>query len=320
MRLFNVLITAACALTTTLVVHAQSYPSRPIKIIVAYAAGQGTDIATRYLAERMSKELGQPIIIDNRAGAGGNIGTEMARQAAPDGYTLTMGTNATHALNRFLYSNISFDSAHDFEPIALVGTFPMVMAVSSGSPLTSAADVVALAKSQPRATDIAMPSTTARLVVELLKDRTSVELFGIPYKGSGNAMSDLLGGQLPVIVDTPTALRPHLASGRVRALAVTSAQPSGLLPGVKTVAEQGFSGFEVVAWNALYAPKGTPTAIISTLNAAINKVLMQPESRQRLLELGFDPAGGSAAQLADFASAERKKWAPVIKRADMRIE
>ena len=320
MRLLNIFITAACALTTTMAVHAQPYPSRPIKIVVAYAAGQGTDIATRYLAGLMAKDLGQPIVIENRAGAGGNLGTELVKQAAPDGYTLTMGTNATHVLNPFLYGKLPFDPALDFEPIALVGTFPMVMAVNSASPITSAAELVALSKRNPRSADIAMPSTTARLVVELLKDLSSVELFGVPYKGSGNAMTDLLGGQLPAVVDTPTALRPHLASGKVRALGVTSAQPSGLVPGVKTVAEQGFSGFEVVAWNALYAPRGTPPAVIQTLNAAVNKVLMQPETRQRLLELGFDPAGGTPAQLADFANAERKKWEPVIKRAAIRVD
>ncbi len=320
MRFLTVLITAVGALVASMAATAQTYPSRPIKIIVAYAAGQGTDIATRYLAEQLARDLGQPVVIDNRAGAGGNIGTELTKQAAPDGYTLTMGTNATHVLNQFLYSKLSFDPEQDFEPIVLVGTFPMVMAVSSASPLTSAAELVSLAKGNPRAADIAMPSTTARLVVELLKDRTSVPLFGIPYRGSGNAMADLLGGQLPAIVDTPTALRPHLASGKVRALGVTSAQPSGLVPGVKTVAEQGFSGFEVVAWNALYAPKGTPPEVINLLNASINKILERPETRQRLLELGFDPAGGSAARLAEFAKAERKKWAPVIESAGIRVE
>lgn len=320
MRFLTVLITAACALVASMAATAQTYPSRPIKIIVAYSAGQGTDIATRYLAEQMARDLGQPIVIDNRAGAGGNIGTELTKQATPDGYTLTMGTNATHVLNQFLYSKLSFNPEQDFEPIALVGTFPMVMAVSSASPLTSAAELVNLAKDNPRAADIAMPSTTARLVVELLKERASVPLYGVPYRGSGNAMADLLGGQLPAIVDTPTALRPHLASGKVRALGVTSSQPSGLVPGVKTVAEQGFSGFEVVAWNALYAPKGTPPEVINILNASINKILERPETRQRLLELGFDPAGGSAAQLADFAKAERKKWAPVIDSAGIRVE
>ncbi|MDP3204878.1 MAG: tripartite tricarboxylate transporter substrate binding protein [Hydrogenophaga sp.] len=320
MRILNLILTATFTLTTSVAANAQTYPQRPIKIIVAYAAGQGTDIATRYLAAQMAVDLGQPIVIENKAGAGGNLGTELAKQAAPDGYTLTMGTNATHVLNQYLYTKLSFDPAQDFEPIALVGTFPMVMAVNASSPLTSAAELVSLARSNPRSADIAMPSTTARLVVELLKDRTSVPLFGVPYRGSANAMSDLLGGQVPAIVDTPTALRPLLASGRVRALAVTSAQPSGLVPGVKTVAEQGFSDFEVVAWNALYAPKGTPQDIVTKLNASLNKVLAKPETRQRLLDLGFDPAGGTPARLAAFAVNERRKWEPVIKRAGIQVD
>lgn len=320
MRFLKLFITTTCVLTTSMAAHAQTYPQRPIKIIVAYAAGQGTDIATRYLAAQMSTDLGQPIVIENKAGAGGNLGTDLAKQAAPDGYTLTMGTNATHVLNQFLYTKLAFDPSQDFEPIALVGTFPMVIAVNATSPLTSAAELVSLAQRNPRSADIGMPSTTARLVVELLKDRTSVPLFGIPYRGSANVMSDLLGGQIPAIVDTPTALRPMLASGKVRALAVTSAQPSGLVPGVKTVAEQGFSDFEVVAWNALYAPKGTPQAIVSTLNTSLNKVLAQPETRQRLLDLGFDPAGGTPARLAAFAVNERRKWEPVIKRAGIQVD
>ncbi|NML44399.1 tripartite tricarboxylate transporter substrate binding protein [Ramlibacter sp. G-1-2-2] len=319
MRIVKVLA-AACALLASVAAPAETWPSKPIKIIVAYTAGQGTDVATRYLAEQLSKDLGQPIVIDNRGGAGGNVGTELAAKAAPDGYTLTMGTNATHVLNQFLYPKLGFDPETDFEPIALVGTFPMVVAVNAQSPFHSAADLVSVAQRDQRSADIAMPSTTARLVVELLKERASAPLFGVPYKGSSGAMTDVIGGQLPVIVDTPTALRPHLAAGKVRAVAVTSGKPSGLVPGVKPVAEQGFAGYEVIAWNALYAPKGTPANVIATLNAAINKALARPETRQKLLDLGFDPAGGTPAQLADFARAERKKWEPIIKATGMRAE
>lgn len=320
MRPIPALLTALGVLLTAPAAWAQLYPSKPIKIIVAYPAGQGTDIATRYLAEQMAKDLGQPIVIDNRPGAGGNLGTELAAQAAGDGYTLTMGTNATHALNQFLYAKVAFDAERDFEPIALVGTFPMIMATQANSALNSAADVVAAARKNDRVADIAMPSTTARLVVELLKDRSGVALFGVPYKGSGNATTDLLGGQVSVIVDTPTALRPHLAAGKVKALGVTSAKPSSLVPGVKPVAEQGVPNFEVVAWNALYAPKGTPPVVVATLNTSMNKVLARPETRQRLLELGFEPAGGTPVQLADFARAERQKWAPLIKAAGIRAD
>ena len=299
---------------------AQPYPTKPIRIVVAYPAGQGTDIATRYLADQVAKELGQPIIIDNRPGAGGNLGTELTARAAPDGYTLTMGTNATHVLNQYLYGKLPFDAANDFEPVVMAGSFPMVIAVPSSSKLTSAKDLVDTVKHDPRGADIALPSTSARLVMELLKERSATPLFGVPYKGSGAAITDMLGGQLPVIVDTPTSLRPHIAGGKVRPIAVTSAQSSPLVPGVKPVAEQGFSGFNVIAWNALYAPKGTPADIITSLNAAFNKVLQRPETRQRLLDLGFEAGGGTPEQLREFGQAERRKWQGVISSAGLKAE
>ena len=299
---------------------AQPYPTKPIRIVVAYPAGQGTDIATRYLADQVAKELGQPIIIDNRPGAGGNLGTELTARAAPDGYTLTMGTNATHVLNQYLYGKLPFDAANDFEPVVMAGSFPMVIAVPSSSKLTSAKDLVDTVKHEPRGADIALPSTSARLVMELLKERSATPLFGVPYKGSGTAITDMLGGQLPVIVDTPTSLRPHIAGGKVRPIAVTSAQSSPLVPGVKPVAEQGFSGFNVIAWNALYAPKGTPADIITSLTAAFNKVLQRPETRQRLLDLGFEAGGGTPEQLREFGQAERRKWQGVISSAGLKAE
>lgn len=314
------LILAAALACAAPLSFAQAYPARPIKIIVAYSAGQGTDIATRYIAEQLGKELGQAVVVENKPGAGGNLGTELAAQAQPDGYTLTMGTNATHALNKFLYSSLRFDAERDFEPIALIGTFPMMLAANAKSNLRTVGDIVAATKASARSADIAIPSTTARLVVELLKERSGAPLFTVPYKGSGNAMTDVLGGQLSLIVDTPTALRSQIAAGGVRAVAVTSTKPSGLAPGVKTVAEQGFEGYEVVAWNALYAPRGTPAPVIATLSAAVMKIMARPDARQKLLDIGFDPAGGTPAQLADFALGERKKWEPIIKGAGIRAE
>jgi tripartite-type tricarboxylate transporter receptor subunit TctC len=319
MRIIAHITTTLLALAVPAIAAAQAYPTKPVRIIVAYAAGQGTDIATRYLAEHLSKDLGQPFIIENRAGAGGNIGTEATRQAPADGYTLTMGTNATHVLNQYLYDNLSFDPVAHFEPIALVGSFPMVIAVNAKAPFNTVNDVLAQARSNARGADIAMPSTTARLVVELLKDRTRTELYGVPYRGSGNAMADVLGGQLPLVVDTPTALRAQIAAGSVRAIGVTSRGPSSLVPGVAPVAQQGVAGFEVSAWNALYAPKGTPQAVIDTLNKAVNSILQRQEVRQKLLEFGFEPGGGTAQDLADFAKAERTKWEPIIRTANIKL-
>jgi len=311
---------AVMGLAASAALQAQTYPSKPIKIIVAYPAGQGTDIATRYLADQISRDLGQPIIIDNRPGAGGNVGTEATAKAHPDGYTLTMGTNATHVLNEFLYAKIPFNAGHDFEPVVMVGTFPMVLAVASHSPLSTARQLVDSVKAAPRSADIALPSTSARLVVELLKERSAVPLFGVPYKGASMAITDLIGGQLTAIVDTPTSLRPHLQSGKLRAIAVTSRQPSSLVPGVSSIAEQGFPDFDVIAWNALYAPRGTPAQIIQTLNAAFNKALQRPETRQRLLELGFEPAGGTPESLQAFGRTERQKWQVVISAAGLKAD
>lgn len=320
MQLLRLAATLVAGLALASHAVAQGYPNKPIRIIVAYQAGQGTDVVTRYVGERLSQALGQSVVIDNKPGAGANIGTELAAKSAPDGYTLTMGTNATHGTNQFLYDKLPFDPEKDFEPIVLVGTFPMGIAANPGFAGNSIADVIAIAKNTPKGADMAMPSTTARIVFELLKQQSQAPLFGIPYKGSATAVAETMGGQVPLMIDTVTALRPHVASGKLKPIAVTSAKPTELMPGVKPVAEQGLPGFEVIAWNALYAPKGTPKEVVDKLNAEINKILAQPETRQKLKDLGFDVGGGSAAQLADFGAAERAKWGPLIKSAGMKAE
>jgi len=311
---------AAALLAFAALAAAQGYPNKPVKIIVAYQAGQGTDVATRYVAEQLNKALGQAFFIDNKPGAGGNIGTEAAARSAPDGYTLTMGTNATHGTNQFLYDSVPFDAEKDFEPVILIGSFPMVIAANPSFPGNSVADVIAAAKSAPKSADIAMPSTTARIVFELLKAQSKAPLFGVPYKGSATAMTDTIGGQVPLIIDTVTAVRPHVAAGKLKAIAVTSLRGTDLLPGVKPVAEQGLAGFQVIAWNALYAPKGTPKEIIQILNAEVNKILAQPESRAKLKDLGFDVGGGTPEQLAEFGRSERRNWGPLIAGAGIKAE
>jgi tripartite-type tricarboxylate transporter receptor subunit TctC len=299
---------------------AQAYPSKPVKIIVAYQPGQGTDVATRYLAEHLSKAMGQTFIVENRAGAGGNIGTSDAARAAADGYTLTMGTNGTHVLNQYLYASMPFDPEKDFDPVMLVSTFPMVLLANTASPFNNLSDLMAASKSRPDSVDVALPSTTARLVLELLKQQSATSIRGIPYKGSATSMTDLIGGQLPLAIDTVSASRSFIASGKLKALGVTSLKESALLPGVKTVAAQGVDGFQVVAWNALYVPRGTPPAVVQKLNAEMTKILAQPDVRQRLLELGHEPAGGSPSELADFARSERQKWGPLITKVGLKAE
>ncbi len=303
-----------------LLAAAQSYPNRGVRIIVPYPAGQGTDVAARHFAEKLSKALGQTFYVENKAGAGGNIGADAGAKAAPDGYTLTMGTNATHAQNPFLYSAMPFDAAADFEPIILTGMLPMVIAANPSFAASSVSELIAAAKSRPGKLDVALPSTSARIVLELLRARAQTPLFGVPYRGSAAAMTDVIGGQLPLTIDTVTAMRPQVEAGRLKAIAITSLQGSELMPGIKSVADQGVAGFEMTAWNALYAPRGTPPAVIETLNAEMVKILAQPETRQRLLQLGIEPAGGSAERLRTFADKERAKWGPLIKGAGIKVD
>jgi tripartite-type tricarboxylate transporter receptor subunit TctC len=297
---------------------AQTYPTKTVRIIVPYQAGQGTDVMARYFAERLSKALGQTFYVDNKPGAGGNIGTEAGARSSPDGYTLTMGTNATHTMNEYLYASVGYDAEKDFAPIILVGMLPMVISANPSFPANSLTELIAAAKANPEKIDMALPSTSARIVFELLKERTGAPLFGVPYKGSATAMTEVVGGQVQLIIDTVTATRGHVAAGKLKALAITTLKNSELLPGVKSVAEQGVPGFEMTAWNAVYAPQGTPRPIIDLLNAEIAKILAQPETQQRLLQLGFEPAGGTPEQLAEFGRQERNKWAPLIKAADLK--
>ena len=296
----------------------QAYPAKPVRIVVPYQAGQGTDVAARLFAEKLGKALGQQFIVDNKPGAGGNIGTADAARAAPDGYTLLMGTVATQTMNEFLYPSVGYDSDKDFAPIILVGMLPMVISANPSFPANSIPELIAAAKAEPDKINIALPSTTARIVFELLKSRTGAPLFGIPYKGSATAMTEVTGGQIQLIIDTATATRGQVAGGKLKALAITTLKSSELLPGVKSVAEQGVPGFEVTAWNAIYAPRGTPKAVVDLLNAEVAKILAEPETRQRLMQLGFEPAGGSPEALSAYEKQERSKWGPLIKAAGLK--
>lgn len=312
-----VLLTALCA---PLAAFSEGYPSRAVKIIVPYQAGQGTDVATRYVADLLGKALNQSVYVENKAGAAGNIGAAEASRAPADGYTLVMGTNGTHVLNQFLYKSIGYEPAKDFEPIILFSTFPMVLLSSQNSKLTTLNDVIAASANGSKGAEIAMPSTTARLVLELLKERSKSPLFGVPYKGSSTATTDVIGGQLPLMIDTVSAARSFVDGGKLRPIAITSLKESALMPNVPSVAQQGLEGFEVVAWNGLYAPKGTPPAIVQRLNTEVAKILARDDVKRRLLELGHEPAGGTPKRLQEFAASERTKWGPLIDRAGIRAD
>lgn len=299
---------------------AQTYPNKPIRLVVPYQAGQGTDVAARLVAEHLGKTLGQPFVVDNRAGAGGNIGAAEVARAAPDGYTLLMGTNGTHVLNKFLYASMPFDPEKDFEPIGLVSTFPMVVIANPAAPYAGIGDLLAAAKAKPGSVDVALPSTTARLVLELLQEKGKASLQSVPYKGSGTSMTDIIGGQVSVGIDTASAVRSFVSSGKLKVLGVTSLQQSSLLPQAQTVTSQGLDDFQVIAWNGLYAPRGTPPAILQRLSTELGKLLAQPDVRQRLLELGHEPSNGLPEELKTFAASERVKWGPLVKNAGLKVD
>lgn len=298
--------------------HAETYPAKPIKVIVPYAVGQGTDIAARYVAEELSKVLGQPIIVDNRPGAGGNVGTQIAARAPADGYTLLIGTNATHAANAYLFVNPGFDPQADFEPVSMIGVLPLVFVTANSNPVSAISDMVRDARAKPGTLNIAVSTTTCRVAYELFKQRGDAPMFPVDYKGSSQALAAVLGGQVQYMVDTIASLRAPIISGQVKALGVTSAQTTRLLPGVKSVAEQGVEGYELVGWTVLYAPKGLPPETARILAAALKKTLAQKSIQDKLLELGIEPLDKTGEPLNAFVALEKEKWGRLIRGAGLK--
>lgn len=303
-------------------VSAQAYPNKPVRVIVPFGAGSGSDVGIRVLAEYLSRNSGQNFLVENRPGAGGNVGLAAGAKAAPDGYNLVTGGLGSNVLNQFLYApeQMGFDPIKDFEPIILMARLPLMIAVSPSFAPNTIPELIAAAKSKPGTINAAITATAARLVVELFSKTTGVSLTPVAYKSSAQATTDVMSGLVPVSVDTIVGLRPHVASGRLKAVAVTSRRTSELLPNVSSVAEQGIQDFEMVGWISLYGPKGTPREAVNYLNAELNKALALPETRKRLLELGFEAGSGTPQDLTNYENAERKRWGPLIKSANITAE
>lgn len=300
---------------------ADPWPARPISYIVPFPPGGTTDVLARIITPGLAKALGNAsIIVENKAGAGGSVGSAIASRAAADGYTLLGGTISSHAINVSLYPSIGYDPVKSFSPVALIGTNPTVLLVRPDSPFKTFQDVIAAAKAgKPLTCASAGSGTSQHLSLELLKLKTGIAVTHVPYKGSGPAMTDMLGGQVDLLFETPIAAAPYIKSGKLRALAVSSSARMPSMPNVPTIAESGVPGYDVVSWQGVFAPAGTPQPIVKRLHDEITAILQTPTMRERLDQLGMDPVNLTVEQFAAFQKAEVAKWAEVIQKGHIKL-
>ncbi len=305
-----------------MVVSAQSYPNRTIRLVVPFPAAGTTDILARAAAQKLTEAFGQSVVVDNRPGAAGNIGSDLVAKSAPDGYTLLMGTVGTHAINPSLYSKMPYDHVKDFVPVVLVAGVPNVLVVNPALPVNSVADLIKLAKDKPGQINFASSGsgTSIHLSGELFKTMAGVDITHIPYKGSSPALTDLIGGQVQIMFDNLPSALPQIKAGKLRAIAVTSSKRAPVLPDVPTISESGVPGFEASSWFGMLAPAGTPAPIVARINAEVNKWLQSAEAREKLLSQGAEAAGGSPEQFANHIRAESEKWAKVVKASGAKVD
>ena len=301
---------------------AQDYPAKTIRIIVPYTPGGTADLLARTMGQKMAAGLGQQIIIDNRPGAGGNIGADLAAKSAPDGYTILLGTVATHAINPNLYPNMPYDANKDFAPIILIATLPNLLVVNPSTPVKNVKELIALAKAKPGELAFASAGngTSQHLSGELFKKMTGTDMIHIPYKGSAPAVTDLIGGQVQLMFDNISSSLPHVRAGKLRALAVTGPRRSPVLPDLPTVSEAGVPSFSITSWFALFAPAGTPAKILIRLNKEAAKAIASNDLQQQWEGQGLEPAGGTADQLAEFRRVEAIKWEKIVRESGARVE
>ena len=298
-----------------------NYPTKAMRIIVAYTPAGTTDILARALGQKLTEAWSQPVIVDNRPGANGNIGTEIAAKAPADGYTLLMATAATHAINPTLYPKLQYDAAADFAPISLVATVPNIVVVNNALPVKNLQELIAHAKANPGKLAHGSPGigSTGHLSAELFKTMTGTTMTHVAYKGSAPTLQDLMSGQLQVVIDNIPVYLPQVKAGKIRALAVTTAKRSPAAPELPTVDEAGVKGYEASTWFALFAPAGTPAAVVSRLSTETRRILNMPDVRDRLLGLGAQPAGSTPEELAAFVRSENSKWEKVIRSAHVTL-
>ncbi|MEO7729293.1 MAG: tripartite tricarboxylate transporter substrate binding protein [Burkholderiales bacterium] len=301
---------------------AAGFPDKPVRLIVPYPPGGGNDTISRLLAPKFTESTGQPLIIDNRPGAGTTIGTALAARAAPDGYTIVMSSVATHAMAPQLYANPGYDPLKDFSAVTLLATTPMLLAVSAVTPYKSLQDVIAAAKASPGKLSYASGGngTPPHLAAAIFSEKTGVQMVHVPYKGSGPALVDVMSGQIAMIIDTAASVTPHIRSGKLRGIAITGKRRWPDLPEVPTFAEGGMTDYEASSWYAIHAPAGTPKAIIARLNAELARIVKLPDVSERLRLMSAEAVGGSPEQLDAFVRSEAAKWGKVIRALNLRVD
>ena len=314
-------IAASAAISAGAQSAAQNFPSKPIHIVVTFTSGGAPDIIARLLGERMTADWGQPVIIENKPGAGGNIGADFVAKSAPDGYTVVVGTVGTHSINGALYSKMPYDMVKDFTPVTLLATTPNMLVVHNDVPAKTLKEFIDLGKKEGKMSFASSGSgTSIHVSGELFKTMTGIDMTHIPYKGRATAIPDLLGGRVTMMFDNMPSSLPLVREGKLRALGVTSLKRAAAAPEIPTIAESGLPGFEAVSWFALFAPAGTPTPIVDKLQAEVSKILKSGDISRRLIDIGLEPVGSTADELAAYQRSEITKWAKVVKDSGARAE
>ncbi|MCM5680451.1 tripartite tricarboxylate transporter substrate binding protein [Schlegelella sp. S2-27] len=316
-------VAAACCLAAgTAAAQSADYPNRPVKWVVPFPPAGAMDVIARTLGEHMGQALGQTFVIENKPGAGGNIGVDMVAKSPADGYTMMIVANGM-AVNQFLYARLSYDPVKDFTPVSLVAVVPNVLVTHAArAKVHTVPEVIAQARSRPGEVMYASAGngTSIHLAAELFNSMAGVDMVHVPYKGSGPAVTDLIGGQVEYMFDSVTSARPHIESGKLRAIAVTTAKRSSALPGVPTIAESGLPGYELAPWFAVYMPAGTPQPVVKKINQALLDAMKLPAVQQRFAAIGAEPIGSTPQQLARHLQAEMDKWGKVIRERGIRAD
>ena len=303
-------------------VLAQQYPTKPIRIIVQFTPGTSTDILARVVAQKMSQDWGQQVIVDNRPGAGGVLGTEMGAKAPPDGYTLTMAVSSAFGINPTLYAKLPYDAIGDFAPISNLGLTPQTLVVNPSAAFKTVKEFVGAAKDKPGQINYASlgSGSTSHLTMEMFRSAADIKINHVPFKGSADAHTQVIGGQIPSMFDAIPATLPHIKSGKLRGLGIATLKRSQFAPDLPTIAESGYPGFEAVGWIGIAAPANTPTAILDKLNAEMVKILNQPDVKERLATLAFTPVGDTRAQFATYIKSEIAKWGKAVKESGAKVD